>query len=83
MEPRFIDDLAKRLMDNMPDSVRSLQEDLESNFKGVLQNALTKMNLVSREEFDVQSAVLLRTREKLEGMIERLAELEEQLDDNE
>jgi BMFP domain-containing protein YqiC len=77
MEPHLIDDLAQRLMSRLPDNVRSLQTDLEANFKSVLQSTLTKMNLVSREEFDIQAAVLQRTREKLETLLQRLSELEQ------
>lgn len=76
MDPQLIDDLARRLTERLPENVRVLQSDIEANFKGVLQSALTKMNLVSREEFDVQEAVLQRTREKLETLISRLSELE-------
>jgi len=51
-------------------------EDMERNFKSLLQSALARMDLVTREEFDVQMAVLARTREKLEALEARLAELE-------
>ncbi len=76
MDPQLIDDLAKRLMSSMPDGVKSMQQDLETNVKGALHSVLGKMNLVSREEFDVQAAVLQKTRAKLEQLLERLAELE-------
>lgn len=77
MDPQQIDDLARRLMGRLPDSVKSMQQDLEGNLKGALHSVLGKMNLVSREEFDVQAAVLQKTRAKLEQLLERLAELEE------
>ena len=77
MDPQLIDDLAKRLISNLPDGVKSMQQDLETNVKGALHSVLGKMNLVSREEFDVQAAVLLKTRAKLEQLLQRLAELEE------
>jgi BMFP domain-containing protein YqiC len=76
MDPRFIDDLARRLSAAVPPSVAALRRDLEENFKAVLQSALTRLDLVSRQEFDVQSGVLLRTREKLEALEARLAQLE-------
>lgn len=76
IDPKLIDDLARRLMSRLPDGVQSMQQDLEANFKGVLQSTLSKMDLVSREEFDVQKAVLARSREKLEQLLKRLAELE-------
>lgn len=77
IDPKIIDDLAKRLMGSLPEGVQSMQQDLETNFKGALNSVLGKMNLVSREEFDVQAAVLQKTRAKLEHLLERLAELEE------
>jgi BMFP domain-containing protein YqiC len=76
MDPRFIDDLAKRLSAAVPPGVSALGRDLEENFKAVLQSALTRLDLVSRQEFDVQAAVLRRTREKLEALEARLAGME-------
>jgi len=75
-DPRLIDDLARRLAGSVPESVVALRRDLEQNFKGVLQSQLTRLDLVSREEFDVQAAVLRRTREKLAALEQRLAALE-------
>jgi BMFP domain-containing protein YqiC len=75
-DPRLIDDLARRLAGSVPESVVALRRDLEQNFKGVLQGQLARLELVTREEFDVQAAVLKRTREKLAVLEKRLAELE-------
>jgi BMFP domain-containing protein YqiC len=75
-DPRLIDDLARRLAGAVPENLVALRRDLEQNFKGVLQSQLTRLDLVSREEFDVQTAVLKRTREKLNALERRLAELE-------
>jgi ubiquinone biosynthesis accessory factor UbiK len=75
-DPRLIDDLARRLAGSVPESVLALRRDLEQNFKGVLQSQLAKLDLVTREEFDVQAAVLKRTREKLAALEQRLAALE-------
>ena len=55
------------------------REELQQNFKSVLQAGLGKLDLVTREEFDVQRAVLLRTREKLEALEKLVAELEANL----
>jgi len=76
LDPRFIDDLARRLSAAVPPSVAALRRDLEDNFKAVLQAGLTRLDLVSRQEFDVQAAVLRRTREKLEALEARVAALE-------
>jgi hypothetical protein len=75
-DPRLIDDLARRLAGSVPESVMALRRDLEQNFKGVLQSQLAQLDLVTREEFDVQATVLKRTREKLTALEARLAELE-------
>jgi BMFP domain-containing protein YqiC len=75
-DPRLIDDLARRLAGSVPESVLALRRDLEQNFKGVLQSQLAQLDLVTREEFDVQATVLKRTREKLATLEQRLAELE-------
>lgn len=77
-DPRVIDDLARRLAGSVPESVMALRRDLEQNFKGVLQSQLAKLDLVTREEFDVQASVLKRTREKLAALEQRLAQLEGQ-----
>jgi BMFP domain-containing protein YqiC len=78
-DPRLIDDLARRLAGSVPESVSALRRDLEQNFKGVLSGGLAKLDLVTREEFDVQAAVLKRTRARLAALEKRLAELEGQV----
>jgi BMFP domain-containing protein YqiC len=75
-DPRLIDDLARRLAGAVPESVMALRRDLEQNFKGVLQSQLAQLDLVTREEFDVQATVLKRTREKLAALEQRLTALE-------
>ena len=70
------DDLAKKITDLLPGNFQQVQQDLEANIKALLQSSLLKMNLVSREEFDVQSALLTRTREKLDQLEKQLTELE-------
>jgi BMFP domain-containing protein YqiC len=78
MDPRFIDDLARRLSAAVPQGLIAMRRDLEENFKAVLQSGLTRLDLVTRQEFDVQAGVLRRTREKLEALEARLAEFEKQ-----
>jgi hypothetical protein len=75
-DPRLIDDLARRLAGAVPENLAALRRDLETNFKGVLQAQLARLDLVTREEFDVQANVLKRTRAKLAALEKRLAELE-------
>jgi len=71
-----LDDLARRLGGLLPPSLREGREELQENFKSVLQAGLTKLDLVTREEFEVQRAVLLKTREKLEALERTVAALE-------
>jgi len=73
-----LDNLAKRLSSLIPEPLQATQQDIESNLRSGLETGLRKMNLVTREEFDVQTAVLLRTREKLEALEQRITELESQ-----
>ena len=70
-----LDDLARRLSSLVPPGLREGREELQQNFKSVLQAGLGKLDLVTREEFDVQRAVLARTRDKLEALERQLAEL--------
>ena len=72
-----LDDLAGRLAEAVPQNLKAIGEDLERNFKSLLQTGLAKLDLVTRDEFDVQVAVLARTREKLEALETRLRELQE------
>lgn len=81
-DPKAIDDIANRLANAMPPGLSHLKEDLEKNFHAVLQGTLGKLDLVTREEFEVQKAVLTKTRTKLEDLEIRVAALEKQLDQN-
>ena len=71
-----IDELARRLAESVPQGIRSVKDDLEKNFRSVLRSGLGKLDLVTREEFEVQEAVLARTREKLDSLEERLQSIE-------
>ncbi len=73
-----IDELARRLSGLVPPSLREGREELQQNFKSVLQTGLARLDLVTREEFDVQRAVLLHTREKLDQLQRTVAALEAQ-----
>ena len=74
-----IDDLARRLSERVPPGLRASGEELQASFRAVLRTGLARLDLVSREEFDVQRAVLLRTREKLDALEGTVAELEARL----
>lgn len=74
-----LDDLARKLSDLVPPGLKEARADLEQNFKATLQAGLGKLDLVTREEFEVQRAVLLRTREKLDALERSLAVVEARL----
>ena len=77
LDPKKLEEIAKNISNAIPPGVKSMADEAEGKIKQVLQAQLTKLDFVSREEFDVQSQVLIRTREKLEALEIRLAALEE------
>jgi len=74
-----LDELVRQLMGSIPDSLRAVGDDLENNFRGLLKSGLERMDLVTREEFDLQVAVLERTRMRLEALEVELKRLEDRL----
>lgn len=70
---KTLDDITQKISDMLPDSVGAMTDDLRNNIRAILEASLSKMNLVTREEFDVQSELLARTQE-------RISELEKQLE---
>lgn len=76
MNDDSVESLASKLAEAVPEGLRSMREDLEDNFRAVLRSSLSKLDLVTREEFEVQEAVLAKTRDKLEALEARLKELE-------
>lgn len=75
--PQKLEEIAKQVSDAMPAGVKSFGEEVDRKIKQVLQAQLGKLDMVSREEFDVQTHVLLRTREKLAEMETKLNAFEE------
>ena len=71
-----LDELARRLGELLPPGLGEAREEVARNMKAALQSGLAKLDLVTREEFDVQRAVLLRTREKLEALERTVAALD-------
>ncbi len=71
-----LDSITRKLSEVLPDSVKLMQQDIENNIRSVLEAAFSKMNLVSREEFDVQSRLLARTLEQLRELEHKVSELE-------
>lgn len=79
LDPDFIDTIVKRLSDAIPPGLQTLKQDLERNFRSILQSTFAKFDLVTRDEFDVQTGVLAKTRAKLELLEQQIAALEKQL----
>lgn len=77
MDKNIIDQLASKLAAAVPEDLRTLRADIENNFRSLLQTTLGKLELVTREEFEVQRKVLERTREKLEQLEKALAEMQQ------
>ncbi len=76
----MIEQLARSLLNDLKTAVPTTTADLpEKELRVLLESALRKLNLVSREEFDAQQAVLQRTRQKLEQLEQQMAELEDSI----
>jgi BMFP domain-containing protein YqiC len=79
MENIRIDEIARRLVEGLPEAARTMRRDVESNFRAVLQSSLGKLDLTTRNEFEVQTKVLERTRSMLERLEQRIVALEARL----
>lgn len=80
IDPKTLDELARRFAKALPDGLEQLSDELGQNVKAAFSAALSRADLVTREEFDVQSSVLTRTREKLTELERAVAELERKFD---
>ncbi|MCL2893088.1 ubiquinone biosynthesis accessory factor UbiK [Brenneria tiliae] len=78
IDPKKIEQIARQVHESMPKGIRELGDDVEKKIRQVLQAQFSRLDLVNREEFDVQTQVLLRTREKIARLEQRLTELEAQ-----
>ena len=76
IDPSPVDDLARRLSRLLPPGADRLRDQVSDNVRALMEAALDRMDLVTREEFEIQAAVLARTREKLERLEARIAALE-------
>jgi ubiquinone biosynthesis accessory factor UbiK len=76
LKPKQLDDLSQRLAGSLPKGLQTLQEDISRNLRATLEAGLAKLDLVTREEFEVQAAVLARTRAKLQALEAQVSELE-------
>jgi len=76
IETKLLDDLARRLAAAMPRGLTAFQQDIEKNLRAGLETMFQRLDLVTREEYEVQAALLARSHEKLTILEARLAELE-------
>lgn len=76
LDPKKIEEVVQSISSVMPAGFTNIQEDVEKNIRSVLNATFAKLDLVTREEFDIQTQVLQRTRSKLEALEQRVAELE-------
>lgn len=79
IDPKKIEQIAKQVHDSLPKSVKEFGDDIDKKIRLTLQNQLAKLDVVNREDFEVQTQVLLRSREKLAQLEKRIAELEAKL----
>ncbi|HHT7763159.1 ubiquinone biosynthesis accessory factor UbiK [Pasteurella multocida] len=75
LNPKKIEQVIQQIQDSLPQGIKDLGQDAETKLKQTLQAQLAKLDLVTREEFDVQTQVLMRTREKLVALEKRVDEL--------
>jgi hypothetical protein len=80
IDPKLIDELSAQLAASLPSGIRTLQDDFSKNFRASLEAGLAKLDLVTRDEFDIQCAVLARTREKLSRLEQQVEALRNQLE---
>ncbi|SEP11470.1 ubiquinone biosynthesis accessory factor UbiK [Aquisalimonas asiatica] len=76
LDPKSLDEMARKFAANLPPGLREFQQEMERNFRTTMQSTFNRLDLVTREEFDAQSKVLARTRAQLEALEERVAALE-------
>lgn len=79
LDPKKLEDIARQIQNSLPSGIKNMGEEAEKRIRSVLQAQLGKLDMVTREEFDVQTKVLLRTREKLNDMEAKLTLLEQKL----
>jgi len=75
-DPNIFSDLAKKMTDALPQNLQIMKQDMEKQFKSVLQTTFNKLDLVTREEFDAQNEVLAHTRQMVEELEKRVSAVE-------
>jgi len=77
LNAKKIEEIAKQVTDAIPPSLKNMANDIEDKTKTILQRKLSQLDVVTREEFDIQTQVLIKTRAKLAELEERLTRLEQ------
>jgi len=78
LDPKILEEISKKITQSIPQGLSKIKDELENNVRAGVEKTLGKINLVTREEFDIQAAVLARTREKLDKLEKQISELEKQ-----
>lgn len=78
-DPKIFDEMAKKFTENLPTQFQVMKTDIENNFRTALQITFSKLDLVTRQEFDIQTQVLAKTREKIEQLEAQVKALEEKI----
>lgn len=81
-DPKQLEELARKLFSALPDSLQNLETDIQQQFKDILHATFTRMDLVTRDEFDIQIKVLARTREKIDALQQQVDTLLQEKTDN-
>ncbi|PCI41280.1 MAG: hypothetical protein COB51_14120 [Moraxellaceae bacterium] len=76
----FVRKIGNRIESVLPKGLSDTKKDLQNNIKSILSESLSKLDVVSREDFEIQQAVLLKTRSRLEALEQRLQQLEDQIE---
>lgn len=79
INPSIFDEISQKITNSLPDSARTIEQDMKKNIKTVLSSTFSKLDLVSRDEFDIQQQVLARTRKKVEELEAQLKTFEDNL----
>lgn len=82
-DAKKLEQIAKQIHESMPAPVKDLGSDVNKKVQQVIQGQLNKLDVVSREEFDVQTQVLLRTRQKLNELETKLTDIENKINNQE
>lgn len=76
LDPKQLDELARRFTESLPPGMREFQQEVEKNIRATMQSAFARMDLITRDEFDMQAKTLARTRARLQELEKQVAAIE-------